>query len=257
MSDTVAPLMTLATSDSASAPTNAAPDAHPLDRPAWTSLIGPHSRFSQGTGQARRYPAELSPFAAISSSDDEQAWADLHSLYGDRQTVVLSGPPGFTSSVPDGWLIEEMILGVQMVATQAHRSEPDDEAVVIGPDDAAEAADLVARTEPGPFRSETYRLGTYLGLQRGGRLVAMAGERLHPPGWTEISAVCTEPAHRRQGLATRLIRAVSHQIRARGDEPFLHTSAANARAIDLYLSLGYELRRNVEFVALQSPDRRS
>ena len=54
----------------------------------------------------------------------------------------------------------------------------------------------------------------------------MAGERLHPPGWTEISAVCTDPAFRGQGLASRLVLAVAAGIRARGETPFLHTAAA-------------------------------
>ena len=42
----------------------------------------------------------------------------------------------------------------------------------------------------------------------------MAGERFSVPGWTEVSAVCTDPAFRGQGLATRLIRAVAARVRA-------------------------------------------
>jgi GNAT superfamily N-acetyltransferase len=79
--------------------------------------------------------------------------------------------------------------------------------------------DLVARTRPGPFLARTPHLGTYLGIRRGGALVAMAGERMRPPGWTEISAVCTDPAHRGQGLAARLVRAVALVVRERGDPP--------------------------------------
>jgi hypothetical protein len=74
--------------------------------------------------------------------------------------------------------------------------------VVLGAVDVPEMLDLVARTRPGPFEPETYRLGTYLGVRRAGWLVAMAGERLHPPGYTEISAVCTDPGVRGQGLAS-------------------------------------------------------
>jgi len=235
------------------APTPPSHRQHALDRAAWTSLTGPHAHFAQGRGQARRYRPELSPFAAISAPDDEQSWADLHELYGTNAPVVLSGAPGFVRALPRAWQVEATVPGVQLVATAAHQSQPDDEAFVIGPEDAAEAADLVARTEPGPFRSHTYQLGTYLGLRRGGRLVALAGERLHPPGWSEISAVCTDPDHRRQGLATRLVSAVAHLIRERGETPFLHTGAANTRAIDLYRSIGYELRREVEFAALRTP----
>jgi ribosomal protein S18 acetylase RimI-like enzyme len=240
-----------AASAGATSPTDAA--GHVLDRAAWASLTGPHARFAEGQGQARRYRPDFAPFAAIAAFDDPQAWADLQSLYGNDEIVVLAGPTGFSDSRPAGWRLEGAIPGVQLVSTEAHVSSPDEEAFVIGADDAFEAADLVARTEPGPFRPHTYQLGTYLGLRRQGKLVAMAGERLHPPGWSEISAVCTDPDYRRQGLATRLIRAVADLIRARGETPFLHTSAANTRAIDLYLALGYELRREVEFAAFRSP----
>ncbi len=49
---------------------------------------------------------------------------------------------------------------------------------------------------PRPFPAAHGRAGTYLGIRRGGALVAMAGERLHPPGWTEISGVCTDESVR-------------------------------------------------------------
>jgi len=165
--------------------------------------------------------------------------------------VGLSGPPGFTRSLPPGWGVEGVVPGVQLVATRSLLSAPANEALVIGPADAAEALELALRTEPGPFRPRTYELGTYLGIRHGGRLMALAGERLHPTGWTEISAVCTDPAYRCQGLAGRLVRAVADQIRDRGETPFLHTSAANAPAIRLYEAMGFELRREVEFAALR------
>jgi predicted GNAT family acetyltransferase len=81
----------------------------------------------------------------------------------------------------------------------------------------------------------------------------MAGERLHPPGWTEISAVCTDPDHRGQGLGTRLVHAVAHGIRARGETPFLHAAASNTGAIGLYESLGFRLRRTTTFAAARPP----
>jgi predicted GNAT family acetyltransferase len=81
----------------------------------------------------------------------------------------------------------------------------------------------------------------------------MAGERLRPTGWTEISAVCTDPTVRGQGLATRLVRSVAAGISARGDRVFLHTSAENATAIRLYLGLGFRLRRTTTFRLLSTP----
>jgi predicted GNAT family acetyltransferase len=79
----------------------------------------------------------------------------------------------------------------------------------------------------------------------------MAGERMRPPGWTEISAVCTDPAWRGQGLASRLTRAVAAGIAARGDTPFLHAIAANTTAIRLYKELGFTHRRDIRFPLLR------
>jgi predicted GNAT family acetyltransferase len=94
-------------------------------------------------------------------------------------------------------------------------------------------------------------MGGYLGVRCDGSLVAMGGERLHPVGWTEISAVCTEAAFRGQGIATRLVRAVAAAIRARGERPFLHAAATNEQAIRLYRSLGFDLRRTVSFTSVR------
>jgi len=95
-------------------------------------------------------------------------------------------------------------------------------------------------------------LGSYLGIRRGGALVAMAGERLHPPGWTEISAVCTDEAWRGFGFASRLVRTLAAGIRARGETAFLHAVADNP-AIGLYEALGFRLRRGTVFLAARVP----
>lgn len=142
--------------------------------------------------------------------------------------------------------------GVQMV-DDGLVAAPDPEAEVLGPADVPDMLALVERTRPGPFLPRTIAMGTYLGIRARGRLVAMAGERLHPPGWTEISAVCTDPGHRGRGLATRLVRAVAAGVRERGETPFLHTAAANATAIRLYESLGFRLRRTRTFGAVHVP----
>lgn len=36
-----------------------------LDRASWASLTGPHAHLAQGTGHARRYPADVSPIMAV------------------------------------------------------------------------------------------------------------------------------------------------------------------------------------------------
>ncbi|MEU9453339.1 GNAT family N-acetyltransferase [Streptomyces sp. NPDC048277] len=222
---------------------------HILDNPALASLTGPHAHFAERRGRILRYPVDVSPWLALPGEPDAGDWADLAALSGPGTEVGL---PGFRGELPFGWELTMNIAGVQLV-DEGMEAVPEPEAVRLGHADVPEMLDLVERTRPGPFLPRTVELGTYLGIRRDGRLIAMAGERLHPPGWTEISAVCTDPAYRGEGLATRLIRAVAHGIRERGEIPFLHTGAENTTAIRLYESLGFRLRRRTAFLAARVP----
>ncbi|MEU2907639.1 GNAT family N-acetyltransferase [Streptomyces globisporus] len=222
---------------------------HPLDNPARSSLTGPHAHFAESRGRVLRYPVDVTPWIALPDAPDTQDWADLAALAGPGGSVALAAlqaPP------PPDWEIVFRADGVQLVDASVDAA-PDPEAVLLGPRDVPEMLDLVARTRPGPFLPRTVELGTYLGIRRGGALVAMAGERLHPPGWTEISGVCTDESVRGQGLASRLVLAVAHGIRERGETPFLHASASNTGAIRLYESLGFRLRRRTEFLSALVP----
>jgi ribosomal protein S18 acetylase RimI-like enzyme len=225
--------------------------AHPLDNPAWSSLTGPHESFAEGSLTARRYRASVSPFAAIASEHDGEGWSELRALVAPGETVILFGSRPLASAPPAGWEVHVEGPGVQMVATDALLDRPDPDVTVLGPPDTDDMVDLAARTQPGPFTSGTRLLGTYLGFRRNGRLIAMAGERLHPDGWTEISAICTDPAARGQGIASRLIRAVAHGVRQRGETPFLHVAASNENAIRLYQTMGFESRRKITYSALR------
>ncbi|MFJ3205265.1 GNAT family N-acetyltransferase [Streptomyces sp. NPDC086989] len=226
---------------------------HVLDNPVWAALSGPSSAFAETgpRGLAARYVADTSPFVALADPEDPGAWADLAALAGPGQTVWVTGLP----TPPAGWTTEVSIPGVQMDGG-AVRAEAAPEAVLLGPADVPEMRELVELTKPGPFARRTVELGTYLGIRHEGRLVAMAGERMRPPGWSEISAVCTHPDHRGRGLAGRLIRAVSAAIRERGDRPFLHAAAENTGAIALYESMGFTLRRRPDFIGVRTPDAR-
>lgn len=226
-----------------------------LDAPARAALLGPQAHLAARRGRILRYRPDVAPFATLPDDPGPADWADLAELIGPGGTVML---PGFAAAAPPGWEVAIDLPGVQLVgpgpASVADAAPvADAEAVRLGDGDVPEMLALVERTQPGPFRPRTIELGGYLGIRRGGRLVAMAGERVRPPGWAEISAVCTDEAFRGRGLATRLILAVAAGIRERGETPFLHTTATNAPAIRLYERLGFRLRRHVRFVALRAP----
>ncbi|MCZ4123589.1 GNAT family N-acetyltransferase [Streptomyces sp. H39-S7] len=228
---------------------NAAARPHVLDDLAWAALTGPHRHLAELLGGAARYQPGMSPFVALADAEDPRAWKDLAQLVEPGVTIAVIG----TAAVPGDWEIVNSIHGVQLVdETLRAASEP--EAVRLGPADVPEMLDLVARTRPGPFQSRTIELGAYYGIRRGGRLAAMAGERLRVPGWTEISAVCTDPDHRGHGLATRLLRHTAAGIRDRGDTPFLQAAETNTGAIGLYESIGFTVRRRILFTFARIPE---
>ncbi len=228
---------------------------HPLDRATWAALTGPHRHLAEVRGAAARYRPEIAPFAALAGgpeTTDPRAWADLAALAGSGGLVVLSGAE---PAAPAGWELVGQDHGIQLdgSAVALDAPAPDPGFVELGPADVPEMLDLVERTRPGPFRRGTHELGRYLGVRQAGALVAMAGERMRPPGWTEISAVCTDPAHRGRGLAGRLVRAMAAAVRERGDTPFLHVAVHNTNAERLYRAMGFTERRRVVFSALRPP----
>jgi ribosomal protein S18 acetylase RimI-like enzyme len=222
---------------------------HVLDHAAWAAMTGAHAHLAETHGAAARYHPDVAPFATLRPGSGARGWADLAELIGPGTEIAVAG---VDATPPDGWTTVWSLDGVQMVDAGLSPA-PDPDAVRLTATDVPDMLDLVARSEPGPFRKRTVEFGGYLGVRRAGTLVAMAGERVRPPGWSEISAVCTDPAHRGQGHASRLIRAVAAGIRDRGEVPFLHTAAANTNAIRLYKALGFEVRRETLFSLLRTP----
>jgi predicted GNAT family acetyltransferase len=222
-----------------------------LDYPTWAALNGPHARFAEWHGRVVRYQTDVAPFLAVppEPDDEQKMWADVAALAGPGAVVVVPG----AGTPPPGWELVQQIPGVQMVGNDVV-GEADAEAVPLTEADVPEMLALVERTKPGPFLPRTVELGTFLGIRRDGALVAMAGERLHPPGFTEISAVCTDASVRGQGLATRLVLAIVADIRARGETPFLHAAGSNTNAIRLYETLGFRRRQRPNFTALRVPE---
>jgi ribosomal protein S18 acetylase RimI-like enzyme len=218
-----------------------------LDHAVWSSLIGPHAILAEVHGMARRYPADISPFGAIEDQQNPQAWRDLSELIGPGGHIVLTGPE---IHIADGWEIIDGGFGLQMTGEDV-AGKLDAEAIPLSDDDVPEMLDLVSRTQPGPFLPRTIEFGGYLGIRTNGALVAMAGCRIHPQGWREISAVCTDESQRGKGLAGRLVQAVVANIRAEGDTPFLHVSESNENAIRLYLAMGFRIRMRAQFGVVQ------
>lgn len=223
-----------------------------LDNWVWRALTGPQAGVSEGSGEARRCQPAVSPFAALPDAVTAEGWADLAELMGPGEVSVLFRAD--VGPLPGDFTEVMRLPGLQMLAPAAapdrpRRPWPDVDVARLGVDDVEEMSDLVAVTQPGPFASRTIELGTYLGVRHDGELVAMAGQRMHLDGYTEISAVCTHPDHQGRGLAGLLVDQLVDEVHARGEVAFLHAASTNATAISRYRSLGFTDRREVEAVA--------
>lgn len=228
-------------------PPSPAADPSVLDRPVWTSLTGAQADLSEGGPLARRYRPDVNVFASARDDGDEALAALQALLPADGAIYVAQAAPVV---VPPGAALLKSGLVVQMVATQPLDPGPADDIVVLGDADAAEMLALATLTEPGPFLTRTHTMGRFIGVRIDGRLAAMAGERMRPPGHVEVSGVCTHPDFRGRGLARRLSAAVGAAIQARGETPFLHAWRHNEAAIALYASLGFVLRSEIQVAVL-------
>ena len=228
-----------------------------LDNPAWWALVGHQRALGRATPLAARFDPDVSPFGAFEAAPTATHWDSMAVLCDPGSTVALITVDEEVVVPPAGWTKSWEGAGVQMVAVGGVEP-PDvltDPVVSLGPDDVSDMLELVEEARPGPFSTRTVEFGGYVGIRRDTRLVAMAGERLRPPGFTEVSAVATAPGYRRKGLAELLIRSVASSIAARDEIPFLHAAAGNENAIRLYESLGFTVRRKVRFSVVAAPER--
>ncbi|HEX6218348.1 MAG TPA: GNAT family N-acetyltransferase [Sphingomicrobium sp.] len=222
---------------------------NPLDRPIWTALAGRHARFAVGSPLALRYRSDVEPFVAARDLSQEAADAVTHLIEPDETVLMIESR---RPTVPAGTIIEGDRLGVQMVADQAGFSaDLPAGAEPLGNADSAEMIALAELTRPGPFRARTHTMSQFFGIRREGRLVAMAGERLQVPGFSEVSGVCSHPDWRGHGFARALSIFIAARIVARGETPFLHSWADNMPAIRLYQGLGFVIRCEMPTLALR------
>jgi ribosomal protein S18 acetylase RimI-like enzyme len=221
--------------------------AHPLDHVIWRALTSRNRNVAEGNHLALRYLAPVAPFAAtidVSAASFQSLLALLPA--GDRIglfTLEEIMPPSAFSVIERG-AVDQMVL----VEMPSHVCAAP--IVRLDARDVPDMLALVEATHPGPFGPRTIELGEYIGVRRHGMLLAMAGERMRLDGFTEISAVCVHPSCRGQGLAAELVSTLVRSIASRGETPFLHVFNSNRAAIELYLKLGFVLRRPMHLALL-------
>ena len=225
-----------------------------LDNPIWAALNTKQRAFAEGDGLARRFVAEIGPLSGL-AEPTTAAYEALRGLVDVGGAVAL-----FLESEPEigaGWSLERGGLLSQMILPEnagIARSQIPAESELrrLTAEDVPQMVALAKMTEPGPFAVRTHELGEFFGIFESGRLMAMAGQRLHVEGFREVSAVCTHPDARGKGYARTLMSEVMARIRTEGEIPFLHSFVDNAPAIRVYNDLGFRLRRNLHLAVLRA-----
>lgn len=207
----------------------------------WQSLTGEHKHLALGTGKARRYLPEVSPFASLLENTSE-CLKDLAKVVPIGDMVILR------DELPDHdgeWVIEQRNESVQFVYPPSHKASLQSGIQELTPENLPAMIELINLVLPGYFKKESMQMGKFFGIFDGDRLVAMTGERVFAWPFKEITAVGTHPDYQGKGFAARLVEHVAARMQAEGLIPFLHTHTTNTPAIKLYQKLGFDV--NGEF----------
>lgn len=215
----------------------------------YNALLTGDRKVAMGDSFVKYFPAEFSPFAGF-----EQGLTDgfdrLHALLPVGRSILFARPETLTE-FPFGWRIKVHIPGLQFVHRQLQPYLPLSNIIPLQVHHIPDMISLTRLTRPGPFDVRTIEFGNYHGIFENGKLVAMAGERLHVEKFSEISAVCTHPDYLGNGYATDLLQYLIQRILAKGETPFLHVRADNQRAIEVYQRLGFVESRPMQFYFME------
>jgi len=218
---------------------------HLLDNPVWTALSGRQKRFNIGDEQLKYFPADVASFVGLNNWDSK----DLNILEerlpaGRTFSVPLASPV----KIPKSYEVLFEIPLYQMVCPVLKRqSLPELKLQKLGKKQLQQMLDLTALTKPGPFYEHSIDFGNYYGIFEGPRLLAMTGERMKAKGFTEVSAICTQPDQMGKGYASILLQHACERIFSKGEQPFLHVRQDNPSALHVYKKFGFEVRTEIYY----------
>ena len=118
--------------------------------------------------------ADVAGYSRLTGEDEDGTHRRL-SEYLDFISATIEERPGWRS-------VGGMPV-YQMVCQQPKLDGVEPLGRELGAADVAGMRSLTKLTDPGPFLEETIAMGRYLGVEEGGQLVAMAGERFRLDGW--------------------------------------------------------------------------
>lgn len=223
--------------------------SHPLDNPIWNALNTGSQALSFGNDRVRLIDREMGFFAGIPAYQKENL-EDLYEYLEAGQRVILFPPDHLL--LDEKWKVHNDRELLQLVCERDFSSVvPQEEIHPLDKRHVEEMLALTQLTKPGPFLNQTIDFGDYFGFFSDGKLVSMAGSRLSPSPYTEVSAVCTHPDFAGQGISKKVMPHVLQAIQRRGNVPFLHLYPDNTPALRLYTSLGFVSRAMLRVYLLE------
>lgn len=214
-----------------------------LDNPAWHSLCETHNKFAIDYNGIKFYDPEYCPFGGFVELDSCKSGIDSYSsLVNDF--YVVGERPIFSEQIE---LKKELVCAQMVLETRAEIEITEEIITIKTPQQRSALFELVNLVQPGYFKSTTSELGSYFGIHKNDKLVAVTGERMKMDSFTEISAVVTHPDHIGKGYAKQLVAFTSNRILEEWKTPYLHVTETNNGAIALYEKLGFKFRRKMSF----------
>ena len=180
-----------------------------------------------------------------------QAWESMARLARQAPVALFTPAP---LAPPAGWTIIRHFDLFEMVHEDGAPVIDRDASITVtdlSEADLPEMTVLYAATRPNrKLCQRIQKLGGFLGIRSDQKLVAMAGLRMHLPGYREITTVATLPGYEGRGYATALAAALVERIRERNERPFLTVRSDNARAVEIYRRLGFRERARLHSTAV-------
>lgn len=220
---------------------------HVLDNPAFNALITGNAQLNKGDEHIKFFSNQVAPFVGFDIAI-EQGFENLHKLLPHDGPAIYISPAAIET--PKEWDVLNLVMCYQMIY-EGDYSPVNKTLQPLTYKDVPQMLALTQLTNPGPFLENTIYFGHYEGIFEGDKLIAMAGQRLNPLPYAEISAVCTHPDYLGKGYAKQLLLSQANRIKSEGNIPFLHVRQDNIRAIKVYESMGFVIHQNLHFYVLR------
>ena len=222
---------------------------HVLDNPAWNAMKSGNKHFAVTNDKVGYFPKEISPFVGLAKISGQNFKLLYETIPFDSYFIFIA-PNDI--EIPAEWETTAYLKCLQMVLDEkAVADTGNDDLDNLTEQNIPQMLELTKLTNSGPFAERTIEFGHYRGIFDGEQLIAMAGQRLNPAPYAEISAVCTHPDYLGRGYAGKLLLSQDRRIREAGEIPFLHVKAENERAIKVYEKLGFVTRKEMSFYVLK------